>query len=187
MKAKMLLIPLLISAASPIHADILTPTENSASYADKRLRYTAKLEKPAQPVNVKLNQTNDLKAAKSTDRFLVPKIDKTEKGSVASPLPESGHKIKQVSDLPLRELNESLQISFRDKSLPSSIRSLTPPGWVVDLQIDKSLYETKVSFSGETTYQQALSDILKPQGLTFLAYRNMKPKPLIVITHGGKK
>ena len=83
MKAKMLLLPLLLSATSSLHADILSPTENSASYADKRLRYTAKLEKPAQPVNVKLNQTNDLKAAKSTERFLVPKINKTEKGNVA--------------------------------------------------------------------------------------------------------
>ena len=88
--------------------------------------------------------------------------------------------------MPIRELNETLQISFRNKSLPSSIRSITPPGWVVDLQIDKSLLNTQVSFSGETTYLQALKDILEPQGLTFLAYRNMKPKPLIVVTHGGK-
>ncbi|HDY84080.1 hypothetical protein LCGC14_0887810 [marine sediment metagenome] len=187
MKAKMLLLPLLLSATSSLHADILSPTENSASYADKRLRYTAKLEKPAQPVNVKLNQTNDLKAAKSTDRFLVPKLTKSEIEKGATALPETTPKMKNISDLPLRELNESLQISFREKNLPSSIRSLTPPGWVVDLQIDKGLYETKVSFSGETTYQQALHDILKPQGLTFLAYRNMKPKPLIVVTHGGKK
>ena len=187
MKAKMLLIPLLISAASPIHADILTPTENSASYADKRLRYTAKLEKTAQNERLKVNQPQELKTANSKERFLVPKMPSTKNGDVPSVSPENAKKVKQISDLPLRELSESLQISFRDKNLPSSIRSLTPPGWVVDLQIDKSLYETKVSFSGETTYQQALKDILEPQGLTFLAYRNMKPKPLIVVTHGGKK
>lgn len=187
MKANMLLIPLLISISSSLQADILSPTENSASYADKRLRYTAKLDKPAQAVKVKQDQSHELNDAKSTERFLVPKLTKSEIEKGATALPETTPKMKNISDLPLRELNESLQISFREKNLPSSIRSLTPPGWVVDLQIDKGLYETKVSFSGETTYQQALHDILKPQGLTFLAYRNMKPKPLIVVTHGGKK
>ena len=182
MKAKLLLLPMLIATA--VNADVLAPTEDSANYADKRVRYTAKLQEAPKPDNPALARN-----AAGDNKFQIPVPN-----SEASAFDEDGNPVvkaeqakrRTTADLPLRELNEAIQVSFRDRSLPSSIRTLTPPGWVLDLQIDKSIENTLVSFSGDTSYAQALKDILEPQGLTYLAYRNMKPKPLIVVTHGGK-
>lgn len=170
MKTKLLILPLLL--AGNVQADALLPTDDSVSYADKRVRYTAKLGE----VETAEEKVKRLKAERAAEKMRQEVIKKR----TAIQAEETR------TNLPVRELNETIHISFRDKSLPSSIRSITPPGWVVDLQIDKSLLNTQVSFSGETTYLQALKDILEPQGLTFLAYRNMQPKPLIVVTHGGK-
>lgn len=207
MKAKLLLLPILIATGA--NADVLMPTENSAKYADNRVRLTAKLQEtpkaalpkpgsnqtgsPLEDVKPKTRENNSAKTITiSADGTAVPASE-----AVTTGLGDNQHKspssvpdrkpVKTVEELPLRELNEEIQVSFRDRPLPSSIRTLTPPGWVLDLQIDKSIESTLVSFSGETSYAQALKDILEPQGLTYLAYRNMKPKPLIVVTHGGKK
>ena len=201
MKAKLLLLPLLI--ASGANADVIMPTEDSAKYADNRVRLTAKLQEPPKNILPKLvskdyagkAETSKSPAGETTTaKIIASKADKyvvPPRTAVATGLAEKQVKApepkKTVADLPLRELNDEIQVSFRDRSLPSSIRTLTPPGWVVDLQIDKSIESTLISFSGETSYAQALKDILEPQGLTYLAYRNMKPKPLIVVTHGGKK
>ena len=207
MKAKLLLLPILIATGA--NADVLMPTENSAKYADNRVRLTAKLQEtpkaalpnpvsnqagsPLEGVKPKTLESNSAKTITiSADGTAVPASEAVATGLEAnqqktpSSVPDR-KPVKTVEELPLRELNEEVQVSFRDRPLPSSIRTLTPPGWVLDLQIDKSIESTLVSFSGETSYAQALKDILEPQGLTYLAYRNMKPKPLIVVTHGGKK
>jgi hypothetical protein len=201
MKAKLLLLPILIATGA--NADVLMPTENSAKYADNRVRLTAKLQEPPKPIAPKM-VSSDLSGKAGTSNVQPQKSSSAktisitpDKGAVpvnsavATGLAEKQEKapaVKKTSaDLPIKELNEEIQVSFRDRSLPSSIRTLTPPGWVLDLQIDKSIETTLISFSGETSYAQALKDILEPQGLTYLAYRNMKPKPLIVVTHGGKK
>ena len=170
MNLRYLILPLLIT--TQVNADALLPSDDSVYYSDQRIRYTAKLGE----VETDEEKAQRIKAERQAEKLKRQVMERRAMKQAEQ---------KRVS-MPLRELNESLSISFRDKSLPSSIRSITPPGWVVDLQIDKSLHNTKVSFSGETTYAQALKDILQPQGLTFLAYRNMKPKPLIVVTHGGK-
>lgn len=201
MKAKLLLLPILIATGA--NADVLMPTENSAKYADNRVRLTAKLQEPPKTILPKLaskDSTGRAEAANTpareittaktiaitTDKGAVPASSAVAIGLAEKPV-KAPEPQKTAADLPLRELNEEIQISFRDRSLPSSIRTLTPPGWVLDLQIDKSIESTLISFSGETSYAQALKDILEPQGLTYLAYRNMKPKPLIVVTHKGKK
>lgn len=172
MKLRYLILPLLISSA--VSADALLPSDDSVYYSDKRIRYTAKLGE-VETAEQRAKRVQAEKAAQAIKQKIAKKWESNEVETRTS-----------TATVPLRELNETLNISFRDRALPSSIRSVTPPGWVVDLQIDKSLYNTHVSFSGETTYAQALKDILEPQGLTFLAYRNMKPKPLIVVTRGGK-
>lgn len=174
MKAKQLLLPALIVAAMNAHADVLVPAEDEAKYADKRMRLTATLNE-----------------SEKQQKLAQAEKNKPSTGSAATAYPDTETSVSSndrggVASLPLRELDEQIQISFRDRTLKSSIRSLTPPGWVVDLQLGDSVEKTMVSFSGETTYAQALKDILEPQGLTYLAYRNMKPQPLIVVTHGGK-
>jgi len=183
MKTKLLILPLLL-ATNAQASDALLPSDDSVYYSDKRVRYTSKLGEI---------ETAEEKVARfKRERELAKKQAEIEaKQSAIEAEREAKMHVAEAEQrrlkMPLRELNETISISFRDKSLPSSIRSVTPPGWVVDLQIDESLFKTQVSFSGETTYLQALRDILEPQGLTFLAYRNMKPKPLIVVTHGGSK
>lgn len=189
MKNGLLLLPLLITSTIA-NADALLPSDDSVYYSDKRIRYTAKLGE----VETAEQRIQRLKIEREREKRLA-ELKKRQEERQQQELAEQAkqqrkERIAQAEQrklsMPLRELSETVEISFRNKSLPSSIRSVTPPGWVVDLQIDKSLLNTQVSFSGETTYLQALKDILEPQGLTFLAYRNMKPKPLIVITHGGK-
>lgn len=201
MKAKLLLLSLLMTSAA--HADVLMPTDNGAKYADNRVRLTATLAqdaaKPPATKHASLNTDTKVSALPESsaarqktititpDGKAVPisqTDDKSESPSTATPAPLAP---RSAADLPIRELYDPIEVSFRDRILPSAIRTLSPPGWVVDLQIDESAQRSLVNFSGESTYQQALADILEPQGLTFLAYRNMKPKPLIVITHGGKK
>lgn len=201
MKARLLLLPLLIATGA--NADVLMPTENSAKYADNRVRLTAKLQEPPKPITPKL-VSNEVSGKAGTTNIPAKNVASAKtisitadggavpaNSAVATGLAEKKNKapaVKKTSaELPIKELNEEIQVSFRDRSLPSSIRTLTPPGWVLDLQIDKSIESTLINFSGETSYAQALKDILEPQGLTYLAYRNMKPKPLIVVTHGGKK
>lgn len=183
MKTKLLILPLLI-ATNVQASDALLPSDDSVYYSDKRVRYTSKLGEieTAEQKMVRLKREREL--AKHQAEIEAKQKLAEAKRKAKLKVAEAEQRRLQM---PLRELNETISVTFRDKSLPSSIRSVTPPGWVVDLQIDESLYKTQVSFSGETTYTQALNDILKPQGLTFLAYRNMKPKPLIVITHGGRK
>ena len=180
MKAKLLLLPLLIATA--VNADVLTPTEDGANYADKRVRYTAKLQAPPKVAANDARQKYDISKHPSTPNLSGDAVSSGLSDDAGQP-----QRVRTTADLPLRELSESIEVSFRDRSLASSIRTLTPPGWVVDMQLNTNIEKTMVSFSGETTYAQALKDILEPQGLTFLAYRNMKPKPLLVVTHGGKK
>lgn len=188
MKTRLLILPLLMTTS--VQADALLPSDDSVYYSDKRIRYTAKLGE----VETAQQRIERLKAERQQEKRLA-EIKKREEARRQQELVVQAEQRKEINiaqaeqqriSAPLRELNEPLEISFRNKSLPSSIRSVTPPGWVIDMQIDENLLKTQVSFSGETTYVQALRDILQPQGLTFLAYRNMTPKPLIVVTHGGK-
>ena len=154
---------LLITGVS--HADQLVAAQGDADYSDHRVRYTAKLEPP--PVKKKAA----LKQLAAAESF----------GTKAS--------VKPIIKKPviIKELNAPLKANFRGLHLADGIKRVCPPGWDIDFQIDPTLNKTLVSFSGVTTYQQALHDILAPQGLVFLAYRQMTPRPLIIITHGAKE
>lgn len=182
MKTRLLILPFLLAPA--VQADALLPSDDSVYYGDKQIRYTAKLGE-VETTEERLARIKKEKELASREAKI--EAEQAKRLAIVEAKRRANELEQKRLSQPLRELNETINVSFRDKSLPASIRSVTPPGWVVDMQIDDSLNATQVSFSGETTYAQALNDILKPQGLTFLAYRNMKPKPLLVITHGGKQ